>query len=136
MALEKWTFLVNYEGKVTTGTVMSLVYKDKKFLVYAPYFSHSVQKKGRECADCHGNAAAALMKEGKPVPVMELKDGKVVHWEGVIPAVPEMLSYAYFNKVDDKWVPIKNDLPATVQFAGYGKPLSKEQLKKLYVSIK
>jgi hypothetical protein len=136
LPLEKWTFLVNYEGKVTTGTVMSLVYKDNKFLVYAPYFSHSVQKKGRECSDCHGNAAAALMKEGKSVPVMQFKDGKAVHWEGVIPAVPEKLSYAYLNKVDDKWVPIKNDRTATVQFAGYGKPLTEDQLKKLYMSIK
>jgi hypothetical protein len=134
--LEKWTMLVNYEGKVTTGTVMSIVYKDNKFLLYAPYFSHSVQKKGRQCSDCHANAAALLMKEGKTVPMIELKEGKITHWEGVVPTVPEKLSYVYFNKSGDKWVPIKNDREVKVQFVGHGQPLSEEQLKKLYMTVK
>jgi len=136
LPLQKWMLLINYEGKVTSGTAMSMVYKDEKFILYAPYFSHAIQKKGKSCGDCHANSAVKLIKADKSVPMMEFKDGKVVHWEGVVPTVPDKLSFVYLNKVGDKWVPIKSDKKAKVQLVGHGEPLTKDQIKKLAMPIK
>jgi hypothetical protein len=129
--LQSWTLLINYEGKVTAATAMSLVYKDKKFMVYAPYFTHAVDAKAKTCGECHDNSAMKLIEEGKSIPMMAFKDGKIVNWEGVAPVVPDKLDWVYMNKVGDKWVPIENDEEAKVQFVGYGTALTKEQLEKL-----
>ena len=57
-AVSGLTFLVRREGsgKIHTATMQTLVYKDKSFVVFAPYTAHSVTKKARACADCHDNA--------------------------------------------------------------------------------
>ena len=61
---------MNYKGKVTSGIGMSLVYQGKPFVVYGPYFTHSVVKKGRSCEDCHKNEAVEKMKKGEQVPML------------------------------------------------------------------
>jgi hypothetical protein len=129
--LQNWTLLINYNGKVTAATAMSLVYKDKKFMLYAPYFTHAVDAKAKTCGECHDNSAMKLIEGGKSVPMMSFKDGKVVNWEGVVPVVPDKLDWVYLNKVGDKWVPIENDDAAKIQFVVYGTSLTKEQLEKM-----
>ena len=131
LPMQNWLLLINYQGKVTSGTAMSLVYQDKKFLSYTPYFTHAIQKKGRGCNDCHGNAAVKMIKEGKSVPMMTFKDGKVINWEGVVPLVPDKLEWVFLNKNGEKWTPIQSKEPIKIQFAGYGEPLTKEQIDKL-----
>jgi len=133
--MQSWLLLINYEGKVTSGTAMSIVSKNKKFIVYAPYFTHAIQKKGRECGQCHATAAMELIGKGKSVPMMVFKDGKVENWNGVAPAVHEKLKWVYLNKEGDTWVPLKSKAPAQVQW-WYGKPLTEEQIKKLRESYK
>jgi len=132
--MQNWTLLINYNGKVTAGAAMSMVYKDKKFILYAPYFTHAVNAKAKGCGECHANSAVKLMEEGKSIPMMAFKDGKIVNWEGIVPAIPDMLEWVYLNKVGDKWVPIENDEAAKIQFVGYGTPLTKDQLEKLATS--
>ena len=129
--MQDWTLLINYNGKVTAATAMSMVYKDEKFVLYAPYFTHAIKAKGKNCVECHANPAMKLIQDGKSVPMMAFKDGKVVNWEGVAPVVPEKLEWVYLNKVGDKWVAIENDEAEKVQFVGYGTPLTKEQLESL-----
>ena len=129
--MQDWTLLINYNGKVTSGTAMSLVYEDKKFILYAPYFTHAVKAEAKGCAECHANSSMKLMEEGKSVPMMAFKDGKPVNWKGVVPVVPEKLDWVYLNKVGDKWIPIDSDVAAKVQLVGHGTPLTKEQLEKL-----
>lgn len=131
-----WLLLINYQGKVTSGTVQTLVSKDKKFIAYAPYFTHAVQPKGRKCADCHANEAVKLMKQGGKVPMAAFKEGKVVSWQGVVPVVPEQLEWVYLNKKEDQWVPITNTEPEKVQFVGHGTPLTKKQMNVLAVPFK
>lgn len=135
LPLQQWMLLINHEEKVTSGAAMSMVYKDKKFILYAPYFSHAIQAKGRVCGDCHANSAMKLLDAGKSVPMLEFRDGKAVHWEGVVPTVPDRLSYVYLNKVGDKWVPIEEKGETKIQFVGYGKPLTESQLKKLSMPL-
>jgi hypothetical protein len=51
--------------------------------------------------------------------------------------VPDKLQWVYLNKTgENKWVPVKNDKKAKVQFAAYGKPLTKEQFEKLTKDVK
>ena len=129
--MQDWTLLINFEGKVTSATAMTLVYKDKKFVLYAPYFTHAVSGKGKDCADCHDNAAMKLIADGKSVPMLAFKDGKLVPWSGVAPVVPDKLDWVYLNKDGDNWIPIKNDEVEKVQLVDYGTPLTKEQLESL-----
>jgi hypothetical protein len=134
--LQKWMLLINHEGKVTSGAAMSMVYKDRKFILYAPYFSHAIQAKGKDCASCHANAAMELIADGKPVPMLQFINGKSVHWEGVAPTVPDKLSWVFLNKVDEKWEPIEDAGETKVQFVGYGDPLTEGQIKKLSMPMK
>jgi len=131
--MQDWLLLINYEGKVTSGTAMTLVYQDKKFVVYAPYYTHAIQSKGRECSDCHDNAAMKLIKQGKQIPMAEFKDGKMVTWKGVAPAAPDSLTWGYLNKTGDHWRPIETSTPAMIQW-WWGTPLSEEQIEKLTTS--
>ncbi len=129
--VQDWTLLVNYEGRVTTGTVQSLVYENKKFITYAPYFTHAVQAKGRDCADCHANPAVKRIQGGESVPMAVFKDNEMISWKGVVPLVPDQLEWHFLNKVGDGWVQIQGTEAPKTQFAGYGEPLTKEQIKKL-----
>ncbi|HOO56810.1 MAG TPA: hypothetical protein PLN69_08290 [bacterium] len=131
-----WTILINYQGKVTAGNAMTLVHKDKKFIAYQPYHSHSVQKTAKDCKDCHGNEATQLIKAGKKVPMLKQEDGKIVNWQGVVPCAPDSLEWTYFNKDGDKWVPIVNDEKEVVQMVGYGEPLTEKQIKMMTAPLK
>jgi len=128
---QEWVLLINYQGKVTTGTVQTLVYKDQKFVAYAPYFTHAVQAKGKNCVDCHANPAIKLIKEGKNVSMAEFKDDQIVSYKGVVPLVPDQLQWPFFNKEGDKWVPLENKEKPKIQLTGHGKPLTDEQIKKM-----
>jgi hypothetical protein len=131
--MQDWLLLINYEGKVTAGTAMSLVYQNKKFIVYAPYYTHAIQSKGRECSDCHDNAAMKLIRDGKQVPMAEFRDDKMVTWKGVAPVAPDSLKWVYLNKKGDQWSPIETNGPAKIHW-WWGSPLSEKQMEKLATS--
>jgi len=128
---QNWVLLINYEGKITSGSVQTLLYKDQKFVAYAPYFTHAIQSKGKVCTDCHANEAVKLIKKNKKVPMAEFKEGQVVSYQGVVPLVPEQLHWPFFDKEGENWVPIKDDKAPIVQFTGHGTPLTAEQIKKM-----
>ncbi len=129
--IQDWVILVNYKGKVTAGTAQTYVYKNNKFLIYSAYTTHAIQKKGRQCADCHANPAVKLIQDGKSVPMAVFKDNKMDGWKGVVPLVPDKLEWAFLSKDGDKWVPIQDSVPPKILFVCYAEPLTKEQLKKL-----
>ncbi|GBC63965.1 hypothetical protein DENIS_4965 [Desulfonema ishimotonii] len=129
--MKEWLLLINHEGKVTSGSAMTLVYDQKKFIAYVPYYTHSVMPEGRKCDDCHQNKAVQLLEKGEKVPVMAFRDGKVVPWKGVVPVIPDQLDFVYLDKTDAGWVPLSDDTKETVQFAEYGEPLTPDQLRML-----
>ncbi len=133
---KKWLMLVNYDGKVTSGTVQTLVSKGEKFIAYAPYFTHSIMENARECGDCHNNKAMKLISSGKNIQVTDFKKGKIKEWEGVIPFVPEKLQWVFLDKKGDKWVKMKNDKAPITQNVGYATPLTEKQIKSLSQSYK
>jgi hypothetical protein len=129
--MKDWLLLINYEGKVTSGSAMTLVYKNKKFIAYVPYFTHSVSSEGRPCNDCHVNQAVVKMQKGERVPVVDFNKGKIVTWKGVVPVVEGKLEWAFLNKTEKGWQPVPTKGDPLVQFAAYGTPLTGEQFNKM-----
>ncbi|MBL0715044.1 MAG: hypothetical protein JJV98_15240 [Desulfosarcina sp.] len=130
--MQDWLLLINYNGQITSGSVMSLVYQNKKFLAYVPYFTHSVTAAGRQCEDCHANPAVRAMQQGKKVKVVDFKKGKTITWKGVVPVADGKLDWVFLNRTDSGWEKIESADEPTVQYAAYGRPLTDEQMHALY----
>ena len=133
---QEWMLLVNYNGKITSGNVQTLVHEGKPFITYAPYFTHAVQKEARGCTDCHANDAVNLIAEGKSVPMATFKEGKVESWSGVVPLVPDQLEWVFLDKEGDTWVPIIFEGQPQTQFSAYATPLTDAQVKKMGMPFK
>ncbi len=125
-----WVFLINHNGKVTSGNFQSIAYQGKTFVSYAPHFSHSVMKKGRGCDECHATKIVKRMKKKKQR-LTWYKKGKLQSVKGVIPIVDGRFDLLFLDREDGEWKPIKKAPEPVVQYSGYGTPLSDEQLKKL-----
>ena len=129
--MKDWLLLINYEGKVTSGSAMTLVYQNKKFIAYVPYYTHSVASEGRDCDDCHQNDAVSKIQKGEKVPVVDFKNGKIITWKGVVPVVNGKLDWIFLNKTKEGWEPVPTKADPKVQFAAYGTPLTEKQFQKL-----
>jgi hypothetical protein len=134
--IQEWMILVNYKGKVTSGNVQTIVYNGKKFITYAPYFTHAIGTKARNCDDCHANEAIKLIIKGKSVPMSKFKDNRMVSWQGVVPLVPDQLEWEFVDKQGDQWIPLKSKEKPFLQYSCYAEPLSAAQVKKMAQSIK
>ena len=133
--IKDWQLLINYEGQVTTGNAMTLVYRNKKFIAYVPYHTHSVSSEGRKCNDCHLNPAVVRIQQGQKVPVVDFKNGQLITWKGVVPVIAGKLDWVFLNKTEKGWKPVSTDEEPKVQFAAYGSPLTKEQFEKLAENV-
>jgi hypothetical protein len=61
-----------------------------------------------------------------------LENGTLTNLKGVIPITDDAeYECVYQNLENDKWIPIKNPMKPVRQYAAFGKPLTKEQMKKL-----
>ena len=127
-----WLFLMNLNGKVTSANMQSFVAAgNKTFLMFAPQHSHSVMNKGRECSECHATQIVRDVQNGT-VTLTWLQDGKLQNLKGVIPVAEDVnWEMAYQDREQGKWVPISNPAKPKLQYAGYGTPLSKNQIRSL-----
>ena len=83
------------------------------------------------CNDCHATGLVNQVQAGN-VSLTWLENGEVKHVKGVIPVVDGVrYDFVYQNYEQGKWVPIENPPAPGLQYAGFGKPLSNEQLNKL-----
>lgn len=127
-----WLLLVNYQGEVTAGTVMSIVSNGKQYATFAPYSTHSITAKGRPCADCHENEAVKALAAGKDVALAQFEDGELTMTKGVVPMIEGKVTVPFLDKGEDgKWVEMKDGCDPMMTFSGYAEPLSAEQLEKL-----
>lgn len=133
---QDWLLLVNYNGKVTSGTMQSLVHDGKPFITYAPFFTHAIQKEGRKCTDCHANDAVNLVIEGKSVHMAKFSDGSIESWRGVVPFAPALLKWDFLDKEGDTWIPLTFEGEPKIQLSCYATPLTDEQLKKMAMPFK
>jgi hypothetical protein len=136
MALPANVFLINYNGKVTTANIQTLVYNDEKFIVYAPYYTHAVQAKARACTECHGTDLVKQIKKGEKVAAMEFKNGAFVPHDVAVPIVPDQLNWPFLTKEGENWVVLDNEKKVHVQLACYGTPLTEKQIKRLAMPFK
>ncbi len=63
--------------------------------------------------------------------MVEYKDGKIFFWKGVIACVPDRLKWVFFDKKNNKGVPIRGNGRELARFVNYGSPLTERQVKKL-----
>ncbi len=131
MPVNGWLFLMNYKEKVTVASTQSFVANGKTFLMFAPHMSHAVMRQGRDCDGCHGTETMQQAKQGR-VRLTWLENEQVVNLKGVIPVV-DSVDYlcTYHDLVDGKWKVISQPPKPGRQYAGFGKPLSKQQLESL-----
>ena len=115
---------------------MTLVYQNKKFIPYVPYFTHSVSSEGRPCSECHMNQSVSRIKRGEKVPVVGFKKGKIATWKGVVPVVQGKLEWAFLNRTKKGWVPVPSKEDPLAQYAAYGTPLTEEQLNKMAQAVR
>jgi len=127
-----WTFLMNYRGKVSSANMQTFLVENKKtFLLFAPNMSHSIMKEGRHCGDCHASDNIVKVSKGS-IDIISIRDGKAENLKGIIPVVDGVdYKCVYMDREDGNWVPVKKPDKPLLQYAGYGEPLSDEQLKKL-----
>lgn len=144
-AVSNFAFLVRREGsgRIHTATMQTLIYKDKTFVVLAPYSAHSVTKKARACGDCHDNAnVRAYSATGKiAVTRWDATANKLKSVTGVVPVPPDWqtaLGFDFVTYTGDAANPVTD--PNAWAFARSGtdlrqmqfaQPLTAEQIEKL-----
>ncbi len=127
-----WLLLVNYQDKVTAGTMMSLVTEGKAYATFAPYTSHSITAEGRQCGDCHGTETMQTIAKGKSVPITEFENGGLAMAEGVIPLAEGKIDIAFMDKNDEgEWIEMKPKGEPTITVSEYGEYLTEDQIEKL-----
>ena len=129
--IEKSTFLINHDGKVTLGNMISYVYQKKTMITFAKLFAHSVKKQGRGCNECHHTKITQAISNNT---------FKLVWWEndslknskGVIPVLDGFnWDLVYLDYVNGKWIPFTPLAKPLINYSGYCSPISKEQFEKL-----
>jgi nitrate/TMAO reductase-like tetraheme cytochrome c subunit len=124
--------LVKYKGKVTSGTMQTLVGENNEpFVVYVPYFTHSIMKEGRKCNECHATEAANMLAASRAFSPVTFKDGKPDFYSGVIPVYPDLLKWEFLEKKEGIWQPFTPEKKPLVQMGVYAEPFTQDDLKKL-----
>jgi hypothetical protein len=143
--MANFLFLVRRDGsdKVHPASMQTLTYKDKSFVVIAPYSAHTIAKQARVCGDCHGNAnVQTYAKTGKiAVTTWDAQTSSLKTVTGVVPIPPDWraaLTFDYMTykgdptdeKTDPKaWAFLKSG--TDMWHMMFARPLTKEQVEKL-----
>ncbi|NDV18195.1 hypothetical protein GO013_02025 [Pseudodesulfovibrio sp. JC047] len=124
--------LVKYDGKVTSGTLQTLVGPDNyPFVTYVPYLTHSIMAEGRTCEQCHATEAVSALAKGEKYAPGIVQDGKLSFKKGVIPLVPDLLDWPFLEKKKGAWVPFTPINKPMVQLGVYAEPFNTDELKKM-----
>ena len=130
--VKDFLLLVKYKGKITSGSLQTLVSDDNKaFIIYAPYLTHSIMSEGRKCEECHKTKAVNRLASGKKFTMATFKKDKINFYKGVVPLVPDLLEWPFFKKVEGKWEAFKPEQKPLVQMGLYAEPFTQEELKNL-----
>jgi len=124
-------FLVNHDSRVTTGNLLSYVYRGRTMITVAPAYFHSITRKGRTCADCHGSPIVASVAAGTFVP-FRWENGAMTATAGVVPVVDGVdWKLPFLDRRGDGWVPLTDAPAPLLNYSGFCTPLSREQLARL-----
>jgi hypothetical protein len=129
--MDGFVFLLNQDDRVTAANLHTFVFHDQALITFAPFFPHTVMAEGRGCGDCHGTEAALAVQAGAFSPVVPGEEGPVAR-PGVIPVAQGVeWSFPLYRSQGDDWVPFTPSQAARVNIAGFGTPLSADQIRKL-----
>jgi hypothetical protein len=124
--------LVKYNGKITSGTMQTLVGADNyPYISYVPYLTHSVTAKGRKCEACHANKAVRALSSDQDFVPATFNNGKLEFYKGVIPVLPQKLKWPFLEKKEGKWSTFEPETQPLIQMGVYASPLSAEEVKKM-----
>lgn len=131
---KNWTFLVNRDGKVHPANFQSVKYQDKSFLVFAPYYAHTISREALDCVSCHVSTALQQYEQEGRIDVVTWNEveNRLEHIEGVIPIPPDYttaMTFDFVDFVDGEWVFMESG-PERFQML-FGEPLTAEQIRKL-----
>jgi hypothetical protein len=135
-----WKFLLNYRGKVYPANFQSVKYGDNTFLVFAPFYSHTIARDAvTGCNDCHGNAAVTEWFDDADnvidVMVWDDVNSQFDQLQGVIPIPPDYVTKMRFDFVDldqpggTVWSFLETG-PDQFQMV-FGEPLTQAQMDKI-----
>lgn len=132
-----WVFLMNYQGKVTSANMQSFVASGPgTFLMFAPQHSHSIMREGRTCDQCHATDSVKQVQNGN-MRLTWLEQGEVKNTQGVIPVAGGVQwDLVYQDYRNGKWIEIKDAPDPKIQYAGFGSPLTTEQINSLAIPQK
>ena len=129
--LKNMLFLVNHDGKVTPASLHTFVYQNKTMIVFAPSFPHSIMREGRKCVDCHATTLLQNIRTGLFKPVL-WENGALKNAKGVIPVVEGLKwNFVFLNYIAGRWAPLEKAAEPLLNYSGYCRPITKEQLAKL-----
>jgi hypothetical protein len=131
LPLQNTLFLVNRNGVVTTAALHTFIYQNKTMIVFAPAFAHLITKQGRKCGDCHGTEAIQdLLKGSFRLAIWDKTQLK--NRGGVVPIVEGYnWDLPFLNYVQGQWISAEKPAPPVINYSGYAKPITREQLEKL-----
>ena len=132
-----WVFLVNRNGKVHAANFQAVKHGDDTFVAMAPFYAHTIARKARGCADCHGNAAVQDYLDDGVINVVTWDEStsELRHIEGVVPVPPDYQTALRFDFVDldrpggTEWSFLESG-PDEFQIL-FGEPLTDSQMESL-----
>jgi len=129
--LKNMTFLINHNGKVTIGNMLSYVYQGRTMITFAKNYPHSIKKQGRKCLECHKTRIIREIQENKFKLVWWEKDS-LRNAEGVVPVLDGYdWNLVYLDQQNGKWIPFKNPPKPLLNYSGYCNPITRQQFDKL-----
>lgn len=124
-------FLLNHNGKVTLGNMLTYVYKNKTMVTFATTFGHSISKTGRKCDECHGTQITREMQTRK-FRILWWKDDSLYNAKGVVPVIDDYdWNLVFMDQKNGKWIPVKKPPKPLLNYSGFCSPLTKTQFEKL-----
>jgi hypothetical protein len=129
--IQNSAFLINHNGKVTLGNMISYVYQNKTMITFAKVFGHSIKKQGRSCPECHRTKIIQAISNGT-FKLTRWEDDSLKNSTGVIPVLDGYdWDLVYLNYENGKWVPFVPSSDPLLNYSGYCSPISQEQFDKL-----
>lgn len=139
------------EGKIYSGTIMTITYQGKSFVTIAPYRAHLILPKDstRKCSECHNNANVRTYNQTGQLYVVKWDTAlkRLINTKGVIPVPPDWKTSLLFDFVDytgrpdttytdpTKWVFLKSTTDLRQELTQYVAPLTATQMAKISMPV-
>ena len=128
-----WIFLLNFNQKLMSGKLEAFVLPgNKTYLLFYPYNSHVIAKKGHQCNDCHGSTTMKEVNKGNAIKLLPLENNQENKIPRLIPITEALdfeLNYEKFE--NGKWVLLNTPEEVSTQIIRDGDYLTDKQIRKL-----